>query len=197
MNISFSYWFLVPVAIALVVFGLWIAFKTNEYNDYARRRFRDDLVRAIVHSQPTWAQVLDMAETSEMSATTAYDISRQLLKDILIGSGKGIEPHQALIVSYIDSHKRSEPFEGLPNEIRVHLERLRDALAGKDHLLDPLTLQVRELVSVHHRETKTQKLYTTWGFFLGVIGLLFAAYTYFYPLVIAGKAASAPAVQAK
>lgn len=187
MSIEFSYWWLIPIFVVLLALGLWVAVKLDEYRDYERRRFKEDLTAAIQHSQPTWQQVLDIAETSEVSIATAYEVSRQLLKEILTGENKKLEPHRALIESYVTSHRKSEPFEGLPNEIRVHLERLRDALEGKDHLLEPFTLQVRELVSIHNRENKAQKRYTTWGFMVGVIGLLFAAYTYFSPAVVALK----------
>jgi hypothetical protein len=37
-------------------------------------------------------------------------------------------------------------------------------------------------VSVYERDKKSQRRYTAWGFFLGLLGILFAAYAYVNPL---------------
>lgn len=166
------------LAVAISIIGEYFKEK-----DYRTRKFRDELVAAIEHSQPKWPQIVEIAETSSISVAVAHQITRELHKSILTGASQKLQPHRALLEGYIASHRRAEPFEGLPNEIRIHLERLNDALGDREHLLDPLTSEIKELVTIHKREYKMQKRYTSWGFFLGLVGLLFAAYAYFYPYV--------------
>ncbi len=175
------FWLLVILGFATCVLGLWLLFKIEEFKEDSKRKFKNEMVRAIIHTQPSWAQMLDIAETSDVSVATTYQLARELLKDILTGTDKELQNHRPLIEAYISMHKRTEPFEGLPNEIRIHLERLRDHLDGKDHFLEPLTIQIRELVTVYKKDYKAQKRYTAWGFFIGVAGAIFAAYAYFYP----------------
>ncbi len=115
-------------------------------------------------------------------AKAAYELTRSIYRDLLVGKSQEYEPHKTLIESYLAQHKKAEPFEGLPTETRMHLGRLREALTGHDHLLEPLTSQIRELVSVYESDKKAQKRYTAWGFFLGLFGVMFAAYTYLNPL---------------
>ncbi len=182
MDIPF--WLSIVAAVFSMIFVLYFWAKIDAHREFSRRQFKQEMVRAIQHTQPTWQQMLDIAETSNVSAATTYHLARQLHKEILVGADKELQPHRALIEGYISTHKRTEPFEGLPNEVRIHLERLRDHLDGKEHFLEPLTIQIRELVSVHRKEHRTQKRYTTWGFFIGVAGTAFAAYAYFYPYAI-------------
>jgi hypothetical protein len=154
-----------------------------EAQDVRKRKFREELIAAILHSQPNWHQIVEMAETSSMPVALVHHMVRELHKTILTGVNEKMQPHRALIEGYIASHRRAEPFEGLPTEIRIHLERLSGALGDKEHLLDPLTTEIRELVTIYKKDYKLQKRYTSWGFFLGVVGLVFAAYAYFYPYV--------------
>jgi hypothetical protein len=185
-------WILTAAAALLVGFiGVRALQEYFWYKDFREGRFKEDMIAAILHSQPKWPQILAIAEASEIPHAVAYQATRELYKDILTGATKKLQLHRELIEAYIQSHQRAEPFEGLPNEIRIHLERLHDALGDRSHLLDPLTSQIRDLVSVHKQEYKLQKRYTSWGFLIGLVGLLFAAYAYFYPYV-SGAALSPP-----
>jgi hypothetical protein len=184
MDMTFWQWVgLIAGIVVLLFVGFSILGEYFRDKDYRKRKFREELVAAIEHSQPKWQQITEIAETSDIPVAVAHQITRELHKNILTGASQKLQPHRALIESYIASHRRAEPFEGLPNEIRIHLERLNDALGDKEHLLDPLTSEIRELVTIYKREYRLQKRYTSWGFFLGLVGLLFAAYAYLYPYV--------------
>jgi hypothetical protein len=172
-----------PLVLSVSVLLIWFGMSSETREKKNRELFSQDLAAAVKHSQPTWEQVLDMAELNGVSSKTAYDTSRALLRDLLTGKDTDLEKHKNLIETYIARHKMAEPFEGLPTETRVHFERLREALSGKEQLLEPLTMQVRELVSVYEKDKKAQRRYTAWGFFVGVLGILFAAYTYIHPLI--------------
>jgi hypothetical protein len=157
----------------------------DESRKQKRRRtlLTSEISEAVRHSQPTWQQIVDLADLDGNSTKDAYFCVRKLYKDLLLGKAKDLEPHRELVETYISTRKQDEPFEGLPTETRVHLERLREAMSGKEQLLEPLTTQIRELVSVYERDKRGQRRYTVWGFFITAASLVFAAYTYFYPHV--------------
>ncbi|MHB1013925.1 MAG: hypothetical protein ACYC2W_01425 [Desulfurivibrionaceae bacterium] len=101
------------------------------------------------------------------------------MREILTGENKQLLAHKDLIRSYIEKHKEEEPFEGIPNDIRIHLERLREKINGQKELLDPLTNQIKDLLTINEKEKKHQKYYTIGGFFIGLLGFCFAIYSYF------------------
>ena len=186
-------WLLYALLVIFVVtvgIGAWMS---AEHERRKSVRFREDFVSSILHSQPTWGQVVEMAETEGVPLSRVYLFCRQFLKDILTGADPNkLKDHRALIETYIREHRKSEPFEGLPNEVRIHLERLSDALQGNSSILEPLTQQIRELVAMHSVESKKQRRYTAWGFFLGLLGVAFAAYAYYFPYTSPQPVPNAP-----
>jgi len=165
--------------------GVYVFMEFSELRRASKRnrQFVDKLERAILKSQPTWDQALQIASTLGKTPNDVYRCSRYWLADILSGDNRDLVPHQALLESYIAKHQRAEPFEGLPVDVRVQLERLRDLLPEREHLFDPLSQKIRDLVEMHSAERRSQRRYTVWGFALGVVGALFAAYAYFFPYV--------------
>lgn len=149
----------------------------------ARERLLKDMRAAVKVSQPPWDQVLEIARSRGVEQRGAYIVVRGLLREVLTGAESDLLSHRALLEGYLVSYRAAEPFEGLPSETRVHLERLREALGNRPELLEPLTTQVRELVSVYEKDKSRQRLYTVWGFIFGTVGLLFAAYAYFFPYI--------------
>jgi len=181
---------IVSAGLVILMLALIMSIIEDKSSRSKREKFSEYFKSSIAHSQPTWEQVLDMAETSEVSISDVFKISRLLLRDILSGKDTELEIHRDLIESYISKHRHAEPFEGLPSEMRVHLERLRDALNEKSHLLEPLTAQIRELVSIYEKDKRHQRRYTAWGFVVGLLGLIFAAYAYVNP--VGGQSISSP-----
>lgn len=145
------------------------------------KQFQEDLILAVKNSQPSWSQVLQIAASRNVKNERVYWILQRLLREILTGRNSDLGPHKSLMEEYIAKMKESEPFEGMPKEIRVHLERLREQLPASPHLMESLTRQIRELLSVNEKEKRHQKYYTVGGFFIGILGFLFAGYAYFYP----------------
>jgi hypothetical protein len=161
------------------------------------RKFRMDLRGAIKHSQPQWDQLVEIAQSRYLNQRAAYSVARSLLRDVLTGTETELASHRKLLEGYIEKYKEAEPFEGLPSETRVHLERLREALNGQNVLLDPLTAQIKELVSVYEKDKSRQRIYTFGGFIVGIGGLLFAAYAYFNPYTPSREAKAVHSAQSQ
>lgn len=145
--------------------------------------FRRDFEAAIKHSQPTWEEMKVIIRANNLSQSKIFNVFQDLMKKILTGEAQDFEPHKELIRSYIHKSNQEEPFEGIPDDIRIHLERLREKIEDHAELLDPLTSQIKDLLSINKRERLQQKYYTTGGFFVGILGLLLA---FLYFLCCAG-----------
>ncbi|WP_201589389.1 hypothetical protein [Psychrobacter fozii] len=141
--------------------------------------FEDDFKNAVEFSQPDWSEIKEIASTRGLTHSKILFIIRKFYREILTGRDKELLEHKNLIRSYIDQYRTDEPFEGLPNEIRIHLEKLREQLNGEEQYIEPLTGQIKELLKIYEKDKKQQRFYTAGGFFIAIISLLFAGYTSF------------------
>jgi len=166
-----------------VIYPLWMLnFLSDAFIEHKlRQRFLRDLRGAVEFSQPSWERLVEIAQSRGLTQRSAYVVVRNLLRDILVGAEPKYASYRQLLEDYAAKYKLAEPFEGLPSETRVHLERLQESLGTNTLALEPLVSQIKELFSVYEKDKRRQRFYTVWGFFIGVIGLLFAGYTYFFP----------------
>lgn len=146
-----------------------------------RKQFKEDLQLAIKHSQPSWDQLQGIAETRHIRNGEVYWILQGILRDILTGRNTELEDHREVVEGYLSKLKEIEPFDGIPSEIRIYLERVQEQLPKAPDLLQPLTSHIRELLAVNAKDKRQQKYFTIGGFFVGFVGLIFATLTYFYP----------------
>lgn len=146
-----------------------------------QKQFEEDLRLAIKHSQPSWEHLSNIASTRNIKNTDVYRILQKLLREILTGRESDLVSHQNVVEGYLAKIKEIEPFEGIPTEIRIHLERIKEQLSNDIMLMQPLTGQIQDLLSVNEKEKRQQKYYTVGGFFVGFVGLIFAAFAYIYP----------------
>ncbi|MND19068.1 hypothetical protein D3C80_93690 [compost metagenome] len=85
--------------------------------------------------------------------------------------------------SLFQDYEKDEPFEGLPSDVRLHLERVRETLGkDNDHMLQPLASQLQELNDVNVRKQKRMWLVSVASLMIGVVSLAFAAYVYYKPI---------------
>ncbi|MBV9880810.1 MAG: hypothetical protein JO180_09970 [Gemmatirosa sp.] len=176
-------------AAALFVVGgslLWLAFGGfGIVADRARRarlrEFGQDLRETLPNGELTWQQVANIAMLRGISTADAHLAVQILWRDAVTGRAPEMQAHQATLEHYVTAYRDIEPFEGLPQPTRIHLERLREALRDDVGALQPLTMEIRELASIYERDKQAQRRYTVWGFFVGVFGILLAAIAYFYP----------------
>jgi hypothetical protein len=171
------------VSLGSFAFLLWMLVDVLEdfFAIKNQNKFDEDLRLAIKNSQPGWEQLLAIASTRNVKNTVLFRILQKLMREILTGRETDIAPHKSTVEGYLAKIKEIEPFEGIPTEIRIHLERIKDHLPKDPMIMQPLTSQIRELLALNEKEKRHQRYYTTGGFFIGFLGLIFAAFTYFYP----------------
>lgn len=81
-----------------------------------------------------------------------------------------------------EDYERDEPFEGLPSDVRLHLERVREVLGKEnDHMLQPLASQLQDLNDENVRKHKKMWWVSVASLMIGIASLAFAAYVYYKP----------------
>jgi hypothetical protein len=193
-----GWWFyvgLLAAAAGIIALLAWLAGSILEefYSLKLRKEFEADLLSAIKTTQPPLSQILAIARTRHTKNSVVYGTLQRMLRELLTGREKDLLPHRQLIEQYIAKMDEAEPFEGMPSQVRIHLERIRENLPAQSALLDPLITQIRELLSVNESERKRQRYYTIGGFLVGLLGLFFAAIAYFYPYSGSPTASQPPA----
>jgi hypothetical protein len=172
---------LLVVVIIVVLVRVILAIGDEEKRQV--QSFEKDFRESVVHSQPEWNEIKEIASTRGIAKNSLYQVIIATKREILAGRDKDLEPHKGIIVSYISKLHEEEPFEGMPDDIKLHLQRIRDKLAGNENILDPLTAKIVELLAVNEKERKRQRSYTIAGTLIGFFGLAFALYAYFSPKI--------------
>lgn len=142
--------------------------------------FRTDFEDSLKHSQPDWAEMKEIASLRGLTQSQIQFTLKEYIREIRAGRKSELKEHIDLIKTYINNYKNDEPFEKLPSNLRIHLERLRDQLSNQ-LVLEPLTVHIKELVSINNKENKKLKFYTVGGFFVGLFGIALALFFYVSP----------------
>jgi len=177
-------WIIVTIVfVGLFIFVLYIGWGIGElievfiYNKFVKA-FEKDYVAAVKHTQPTWEEIKNISSLHFIKLETVGKINQKTLAKILTGEEQDLATHKTLIKSYIDEYNKEVPFEGLPSDIRIHLERIQDNRSNINYSLSPLTDKIKELLVIKNNENKKLKFYTIAGFFIGLVGVGFSVYTY-------------------
>lgn len=178
-NIAFIIGILLVSALAL--FFLVSSIIDDLFKVKFSKIFLDDLKKAIKHKDLTPQQISTLAESRNLDTrSTVYSV-KKVIGDLLTTEEDNIREIEQL-QNYLSHIKQIEPFEGVPSELRIHLERIKDHAPEFATLLDPLAIQIKELAAIRSREVKLQKYYTAGGFFVGLIGVAIAIWVYINPL---------------
>ena len=144
------------------------------------RIFLEDLKKAIKYKTLAPQQISTLAESRNLNTRYTVHSVKKAVGDLLTTEDDNLKEIEQL-QNYLTYIKQIEPFEGVPSEIRIHLERIKDHSPDLTNLLDPLAIQIKELATVRSREMRLQKYYTVGGFFIGLIGIAVAVWMYINP----------------
>jgi len=169
---AFLGWFIITILDAVIEVTIF---------NKAIKAFKEDFEGTVKHSQPDWPEIKEIASLRGLSQSKIQLTLRNYIREIRAGRNEELEEHLELIKSYITEYRKDEPYEKLPSDIRIHLERIHEKIDDEVHL-EPLTNHIKELVSIKNKENKRLKFYTVGGFFVGILGIVLALFFYFAPL---------------
>lgn len=146
--------------------------ESYEYTPPGYQSFLEKLEKAATTRELTWVQIQIMAEADTIPRET---IGRAL-RTMLSSAYQDEKANMQLITNLennLNSFKNDEPFDQIPQDIKIYLERLRDKLEIQDvTLLEPLANKLRELNDINSREKKTERLKSTLGILIGILGII-------------------------
>jgi hypothetical protein len=144
-------------------------------------KFKQDIIKSIKNIQPTWNQINLIAETRKLTKAEVGKIIKELISDALTENDETLKSNLSLLESYISFYKNEEPFDDLPDDVRLHLERLKEHLPDRVELLEPIVNHLRDLKTVALRNRRRQKIIEIISLIVGVAGLIIGLYPLFKP----------------
>lgn len=138
------------------------------------RTFKINLNRAIQDSTPTWEDIKHLQDDSGISSRDCLWVFNKI-KTSLIVSGNKEKNKRALIDNYITMISKEDPYEGIPDKIKMHLMTIQEQLNGVT-ALTLLAKEIRTLIVSNKKEYNLLKFCTVGGFFIGSIGFIIMIY---------------------
>jgi predicted nucleic acid-binding Zn ribbon protein len=146
-------------------------------NRKIRKIFKQDLIKSISNVvQPNWNQVKIIAETNSLQRKDLSRVLKLIITEIFSGESSLKADNIPLLEGYLESHSQEEPFEGIPSEIKIHLERLKENSDITMLQLEPLTKHISELLKINSSEKKRQKAFSIISFLIGIGGFAIGLY---------------------
>lgn len=175
----YSYFGILAVGIGFVLFVIVPTFIGEFYNFKQRIKFCRALKDAYALKPPEWKHVEILSRRYFLDKKHLKIALERVLEECLTNNDEHSDDKIAYIDSLLTEIERSEPFEGIPDRLKVHLEHVREKVGDKDFDLKPLSNELRDLTVARSKERKFDKVITVASFLVGVIGTVFGGISYF------------------
>lgn len=181
---SKTVWFLVAYGILLISAIVWLLWMVGQIlNDYVksrrRKEFLNDLEAALRSGDPTWDQIKLIAETRLVPIPEINKIVKKLIREIITGRKEDLAPKYNLINEYLNTCRREEPFDEIPDDIRLHLQRIREGIGDNYELLEPVANHIKTLLEIRSSERKKDRKIAIISLLIGVVGLIVGVFPLF------------------
>ena len=169
--------FIVIVIIAYTGTLFLVPMIIDERAKRRRRRQVGDLISAAHEKTPLVRKQIEIL--SKDHRLTTRDTQILLRNQFSEAIKSGNEPLIKYFQELYEQLERDEPFEGLPSDVRLHLERIKESIGGdKDYLMEPLAAQLQDLSAANRRKERWMWGLTISSFVAGVVGVFFGAIPY-------------------
>lgn len=149
-------------------------------DERAKRRNRKqvgDMVAATHGKTPlTRKQIEILAKNYKLTTRDTQILLRNQFADAI---KSGNDPLVSYFQSLYEQLEKDEPFEGLPSDVRLHLERIKESIGeGNYFLMEPLAAQLQDLSTANRKKERWMWGLTIASFVAGVVGVIFGALPY-------------------
>lgn len=150
-------------------------------DDYSKKKKRKNL-EEVIEKSFNEKLILDINQLEILLKN--YNLTSQdlhiLLRSLFTSAVKNNSPE---FLSYIQKlyeyTERQAPFEGLPSDVKLHLERIKQELGeANKNLMDPLATQLQDLNISNKRKNKVMWALTLASFIVGLVGMVMAFVPY-------------------
>jgi hypothetical protein len=179
-NELFALILMIEIFVVLIMFAFLLPNIVDTYLKVRRRnKFGEEVSRLFEINKLDRTQLEIFAQEYFIKTKDIQIATRREFKKALndkTPNNEKVEYFQNLYQEY----ERDEPFEGLPSDIRMHLEKAREHIGkGKEDLLNPLASQLQELSESNARKNRKMFLLAVASVVIGIASLAFSAYQYY------------------
>lgn len=147
-----------------------------------RKRFKSKLNDAYQVSPPPWKHVLVIADQALLRNTKQSHqiktVLKNILSDVLVGSEEYSDEKVKYLDSIISQLEDNEPFEGIPDNLVLHLQKIKETLEPNSLDIVPLVKELQELSAERIKEKRNSKIISAISLTVTVLSFAFAIYVY-------------------
>ncbi|WP_372740207.1 hypothetical protein [Neptunomonas sp.] len=141
-----------------------------------RRRYREALVKAMINNEDlTWDQAKVIAEVRFLSQSCIKKSLNYLIDDALVE--KDFEVPVKRLEAFKTSFNEDEPYDGIPNELKLPLDKIKKEIENGQELLEPLVGHLKEFSIQNSASKKRQNIISATSLIVGLISFSYAIYT--------------------
>jgi hypothetical protein len=172
--------FIIAVVVVYIGVLLVVPMALEEAAKRRRRKSVGELVANAFSKTPLTRKQIEILSTDNRLTSRDTQI---LLRNQFSEAVKSADEKRDERIKYFqelyEELEKDEPFEGLPSDVRLHLEKIRESIGKeKDFLMQPLASQLQDLSSSARRKEKWMWVLTIASFAVGVVGVVFGALPY-------------------
>lgn len=177
-----TYIYIFTVAAAFIyILGVALPSLIGEYfNLRQRKKFGEALKAAYNLNPPEWKHVEILSRRYLLDNHNLKSAIERLIEELITKN----EVYNKEQVAYFDGLlfelKRIEPFEGIPDSLKIHLENVRNKIDDDKYDLTPLSNELRNLTTRRAKERKFDRTLAIAGLVVGIIGAVFGGIPYFF-----------------
>ncbi|WP_392386888.1 hypothetical protein [Marinomonas primoryensis] len=168
------------VTLTLFVGGyfLWAvnAITDSFINIGQRRKYKEALVKAmIINEDLTWDQAKVIAEVRLLSQSCIKKSLNHLIDEAL--TEKDFEVSVKRLEAFKTNFNKDEPYDGIPNELKLPLDKIKKEIENGQELLEPLVGHLKEFSNQSAASKKRQNIISATSLIVGLISFSYAIYT--------------------
>lgn len=164
---------IVLLALLVGVFGAMIPILKDWAETHWRKRFRDQLGKAIANGKLEPGDLVHLAERWNQDRRSVLFTLRNMLAESISGEIDNLKDKSEWLRELIKWHAEREPFAELPENVGLQLNTIKTQYPDAASSIGQLATSMSELYSSNKTDLKKQKLYSFWGFLVGILGVLF------------------------
>ena len=162
-----------------IVFLAWqlMTIFVDQIKEKNHKKLKSDIETAISNGDPTWEHVKVIESTyTLLNNNSLKNNLRNILKGKVLAGTKDNSENIKTLEEWLEKQTSDEPFEGIPSELKLPLERIRKEAPEHQHLLEMLVAQLQEFNEKSQSEKRRKGIVSTLSLLFGIAGFLVGAY---------------------
>ena len=175
----YIYFGLMGLAFCITVFYFLPVFLNEIDKSIKRKHFIRALNKAYEIEPPKWEHVEIIAKANRLNMECKKEALETMLRATITTKEAFTEDKLSYLEKQIEKIKSKEPFEGIPDNIKIHLEHIENMSSGNGYDLQPLANELREYNLSKIKERKFNKFIAVISLLVGLIGTVFGGISYY------------------